>query len=70
MSTFLTILLIIGCIIGGIIVLGVLGWIIQAIAAFIGLSLDGITGCIGCFLHFIWHIIAAVILISIFVALV
>ena len=44
------------------VVLGLLGWGIQALG-FIGSFLgEGITGCFGCFGRFIWFIIAAIII--------
>lgn len=45
------------------VVLGLLGWGIQALG-FIGSFLgEGITGCIGCFVKFFWFIFAAFVLI-------
>ncbi len=56
----------IGILFIGFVVLGLLGWGVQAIgfiAAFLG---DGITGCIGCSAKFFWVILIA----GIFIALI
>lgn len=61
MSIILTIIAIIGIGILAFVVLGLLGWGIQALG-FIGSFLgDGITGCIGCFAKFFWIILVAFI---------
>lgn len=61
MSIILTIIAIIGIGILAFVVLGLLGWGIQALG-FIGSFLgDGITGCIGCFAKFFWIILVTFI---------
>ena len=60
----LTILGIIGALVIAFVILGLIGWGVQAlgfVASFLG---EGITGCIGCFCKFFWVILVAVIFIA------
>lgn len=53
----------IGVLVIAFVILGLIGWGVQAlgfIASFLG---EGITGCIGCFYKFIWFFIVAFVLI-------
>lgn len=53
----------IGVLVIAFVILGLIGWGVQAlgfVAFFLG---EGITGCIGCFCKFIWFFIVAFVLI-------
>lgn len=53
----------IGVLVIAFVILGLIGWDVQAlgfVASFLG---EGITGCIGCFCKFIWFFIVAFVLI-------
>lgn len=52
----------IGILVLGFVILGLIGWGVQAlgfIASFLG---EGITGCIGCFCKFFWFFIVVFVL--------
>lgn len=66
MGIILSIILII---IGGIVlfvVLGLLGWGVQAFAYLFSFLGDGIWGCIGCFFRFFWWIFVIYVIIALF----
>lgn len=43
------------------VILGLLGWAVQALGFIGSLLSDGITGCIGCICHFFWVILLIII---------
>lgn len=53
----------IGILVLGFIILGLIGWGVQALGFFASFLGEGITGCIGCFCKFIWFFIVAFVLI-------
>ena len=46
----------IGILVLGFIILGLIGWGVQALGFFASFLGEGITGCIGCFCKFFWFI--------------
>ena len=59
-----TILLIIFICIVVFVLLGIFGWGVQILGHIGSFLFDGITGCIGCFGHFIWIIIVGIVLLA------
>lgn len=53
----------IGILFFGFVILGLIGWGVQALGLFASFLGEGITGCIGCFCKFIWFFIVAFVLI-------
>ena len=47
----------------GFIILGLIGWGVQALGFIVSFLGEGITGCIGCFCKFFWIILVAFVLI-------
>ena len=52
----------IGILVLGFIILGLIGWGVQALGFFASFLGEGITGCIGCFFKFFWFFIAVFVL--------
>ena len=53
----------IGVLVIAFVILGLIGWGVQALGFIASLLGEGITGCIGCFCKFIWFFIVAFVLI-------
>lgn len=52
----------IGILVIGFIILGLIGWGVQALGFFASFLGEGITGCIGCFSKFFWFFIVVFVL--------
>lgn len=52
----------IGILVLGFIILGLIGWGVQALGFFASFLGEGITGCIGCFCKFFWSFIVVFVL--------
>lgn len=59
----MAILGIIGILVIVFVILGLIGWGVQALGFIVSFLGEGITGCIGCFCKFFWIILVAFVLI-------